>query len=445
MRQFTFIMRIVDSIELMLPRKLDVTKLAQQLNVSKWHLQHEFKRYTGMSVGHYYRARLLSLAAIEIANSDKRLIDIALEFGFDSHEAFYRAFKKQFHVSPKHLKYSSRFAEFIFELPITPAYLTFVSTMEASPPVRSVFSSTRVQGVPEVFLSISICGDEFSVPLKKLWSEFEQATDGWNHQDRKYYTLEYRNNCTYLSGLFQMLVVCDGLPEESKHTLTEVTLPTRDMWQFRVENVESIAVFFQYLHLVFMPKHQFTVKALPIIWHQQPDGVLICSIELLAQQENTLPKSVLELGTKLVTRPLQQGALDSYQISSHCVLKHQRLSEVITHFKSKQQLINSGLGAILIGRDEQGVFEPKHDYDSAFFEFSQGSGQVLPASYLQCKLQGTVREIGDDLEMLYYYYLSESPFYLVRGYEWITSLISIGPKSEDQEWQMELLIPVKKR
>ncbi|WP_241801541.1 helix-turn-helix transcriptional regulator [Vibrio genomosp. F10] len=461
MRSFTFIMRIVDTIECLLPKKLDVAMLSQTLNVSRWHLQHEFKRYTGMSVGHYYRARLLSLAVKEIADTDKRLLDIALDFGFDSHEAFYRAFKKQFHVSPKHLKSAPHFADFLVITPISTHYLEFVEEIAVNPPYRSHFKRIEVHGVPEVFPSISNSGEEFKRPLGRLWSEFDSATKRWNHQNRQYFTLEYRNNCSYLSGLFQMLAACDGPNEESEHVLTKVILPARSVWNFQVRNIDYIAPFFKYLELVFMPAHQLFVKALPIVWQQRPDGSLICSIELLAQQVSALPSSVTHLSKKLVMLSAHFGHLTRYTVGSHCVLKAYRLADIVAHFIGNIEAINQGKGAILIGQhDEQGVFSPQHDYDCAYFEFSKTGSEVSQASYLQCKLEGTVKDIGDALESLYCHYLVESPFYLVRGYEWITSLKPLddhglgsvnaqvnggGPFSEDQKWTMELLIPAKKR
>ncbi|MCK6264153.1 AraC family transcriptional regulator [Vibrio sp. ZSDE26] len=445
MRQFTFILRIVDAIELMIPNKLEIEALSLSLNVSKWHLQHEFKRYTGMSVGHYYRARLLSLAAKEIADSHRRLIDIALDFGFDSHEAFYRAFKKQFLVSPKHLKYSPHFAQFLVVSPITLNYLEFVQHLEKNRPSLCHFDKVEVQGVSEVFPSISINEGKFMPPLRKLWSEFERATQDWQHQGRRYYTLEYRNNCSYLSGLFQMVAACDGNNEGSDRILTCVSLPARKLWQFELPDVSYVASFFHYLHLVFMPNHHLSAKVLPIIWQQQQDESLMCSIELITQQDNVLPKSIRYLSNRLVQLPTLVGQFDHHQTGSHNILKEQRLSDIVAHYMSKVGLVNDGKGAILIGQNEDGIFSPHHDYDSAYFEFSETGDDVESASYLQCKLEGTLKAIGDDLEMLYYHYLADSPFYLVRGYEWITSLISMDSENEDQEWKMELLIPAKKR
>lgn len=42
----------------------------------------------GMTVGHYIRQRRLSVAGLGILTTDRRIIDIALEFGYDSPDSF---------------------------------------------------------------------------------------------------------------------------------------------------------------------------------------------------------------------------------------------------------------------------------------------------------------------------------------------------------------------
>lgn len=59
-----------------------------------------FSYMTGMTLSEYIRKRRLSLAAQEIRRSDERIIDIALKYGYDSADAFSRAFAKQHGVTP---------------------------------------------------------------------------------------------------------------------------------------------------------------------------------------------------------------------------------------------------------------------------------------------------------------------------------------------------------
>lgn len=59
-----------------------------------------FSYMTGMTLNEYVRRRRLSLAGEEIQGSDARIIDIALKYGYDSADAFARAFVRQHGITP---------------------------------------------------------------------------------------------------------------------------------------------------------------------------------------------------------------------------------------------------------------------------------------------------------------------------------------------------------
>ena len=74
---------------------------AQLERVSPYHLSRAFSLSFGWSVMAYVKARRLSEAAISLRNSDARILEIALEAGYESHEAFSRAFRAEFGVTPE--------------------------------------------------------------------------------------------------------------------------------------------------------------------------------------------------------------------------------------------------------------------------------------------------------------------------------------------------------
>ncbi|MCL2593802.1 MAG: effector binding domain-containing protein, partial [Defluviitaleaceae bacterium] len=55
---------------------------------------------TGVPLSEYIRCRRLTLAASEIQTSDIKIIDVALKYGYESPEAFSRAFKKFHGTTP---------------------------------------------------------------------------------------------------------------------------------------------------------------------------------------------------------------------------------------------------------------------------------------------------------------------------------------------------------
>jgi len=79
---------------------LTLRSLAQRLGYSDFHMTKQFHQITGLSLRQYLRARRLAFALIEVRDPPRRLIDVALDYGFSSHEAFTRAFKAEYGVTP---------------------------------------------------------------------------------------------------------------------------------------------------------------------------------------------------------------------------------------------------------------------------------------------------------------------------------------------------------
>lgn len=95
---------LVDQIEINLSEEVSILKLAEKYELSPWHFQRLFKGLVGDSLGSYMRGRRLSKAAILLKETDRSIIDIALEVGFQSHEAFSRSFKSFFDSTPKDVR-----------------------------------------------------------------------------------------------------------------------------------------------------------------------------------------------------------------------------------------------------------------------------------------------------------------------------------------------------
>lgn len=93
--------RMQTYIDAHLDEEITVHALAQQAGYSPWHCAKMFKEYTNKAPFEYIRQLRLSQAALVLRDEELRVIDVALDFVFDSHEGFTRAFRKQFGVTPK--------------------------------------------------------------------------------------------------------------------------------------------------------------------------------------------------------------------------------------------------------------------------------------------------------------------------------------------------------
>ena len=92
--------RSIDFIETHLGEELRTDRIAKHAGMSMWHFQRVFSAALGQPVMDYVRRRRLSRAMEELASTRKSLFDIALDHGFGSQEAFTRAFKDMFGITP---------------------------------------------------------------------------------------------------------------------------------------------------------------------------------------------------------------------------------------------------------------------------------------------------------------------------------------------------------
>lgn len=82
--------------------KSDLTPevIANKCGYSVFHFSRIFNINKGITLMEYVKKRRLSLAAIDLFKGG-RIIDIALDYGFETHNGFSKAFKKEFGFSPK--------------------------------------------------------------------------------------------------------------------------------------------------------------------------------------------------------------------------------------------------------------------------------------------------------------------------------------------------------
>ena len=92
--------KIDESIKHQHDELLTLQFIADELGYSIFHTTRKFKEITGMQFRDYLRLRKLAFALKEVRDSDKKILDIALAYGFSSHEAFTRAFKAIYAITP---------------------------------------------------------------------------------------------------------------------------------------------------------------------------------------------------------------------------------------------------------------------------------------------------------------------------------------------------------
>lgn len=92
--------RALRYVEANLQEDLRLDELASRSAFSPYHFHRLFQQHVGMTPAEYVRKRRLASAAGELLTTGRRILEIALDYRFDSQETFTRAFKKQYRMTP---------------------------------------------------------------------------------------------------------------------------------------------------------------------------------------------------------------------------------------------------------------------------------------------------------------------------------------------------------
>ncbi|GAF63359.1 putative DNA-binding protein [Bacillus sp. TS-2] len=91
-------------IEEHLTEEIDSQELARIFCFSEHHYKRMFSFITGLTLAEYVRKRRLTLAAFDLIETDMRVLDVAIKYGYGSADSFSRAFQSLHNVSPSKVK-----------------------------------------------------------------------------------------------------------------------------------------------------------------------------------------------------------------------------------------------------------------------------------------------------------------------------------------------------
>lgn len=180
------VLRSLDAIEQNLKRRIALHALAHRAGFSLWHFHRIFAEHTGESLGSYLRKRRLTAAAGELARTDRGILDIALDYQFESHEAFTRAFKAAFDSTPNEFRRTGKLAWLRTRPELTPARLVSLPTQTSMKPQIVDLPALNLLGLSVRFVPpMSPDADNLDV-IPKLYARFFPMLASLPPQQDKY-------------------------------------------------------------------------------------------------------------------------------------------------------------------------------------------------------------------------------------------------------------------
>ncbi len=283
----SLILTIIDLIEENLPRKISIDDLAKQCGFSRSYIQHQFKAETGFSISYYQRTRNLSLAAARLAQGDQRILDVAIEFGFESQEAFARAFRQHTSTTPSRLLGQQTWARRINFERIDREKLEKLHHCQSLPIAFNTHQSHRwgcfvftvdscERDIEEVTRAISTAYQKLMQLPCSASLDFDQAQ-----------IVEFREHNQEASSTYPMSI---AFPFDDEHAmppeLLEIMVPTGLFAEVTLPNPSYIPTIFHPLYYRIFNENKCYFGGLPAFWRYNTlTGELHhrCQVEPIAQ------------------------------------------------------------------------------------------------------------------------------------------------------------------
>lgn len=110
--------KAISFIENNLLENINVDDVSKHINSSTDYFQRTFNIVTGLSISEYMRNRRLTLAGEELKNTQAKVIDVSLKYGYDSPDSFTKAFTRFHGVTPMSARVSSKKLKYFYPLSI---------------------------------------------------------------------------------------------------------------------------------------------------------------------------------------------------------------------------------------------------------------------------------------------------------------------------------------
>jgi len=162
----------IDFIETYLEEDIALTTVAREAGLSQWHYQRIFKALTKETLKTYIRSRRLVNALDKLLETRLGILDIAILAGYNSQEAFTRAFKEHYALTPNEFRQRGRRNLIVRKLKMDEDYLRHVHQNVEHVPALDARPTMLLVGMHTRFYGSESDKNNLGEKLPPLWERF---------------------------------------------------------------------------------------------------------------------------------------------------------------------------------------------------------------------------------------------------------------------------------
>lgn len=197
------ILQVSEYIEENLMQDIKIQDIIHSAGFSQYHFMRLFKAISGHTISNYIKRRRLTEASKLLLTTDMRIIDIAVMFGYNSQEAFTRAFKEEYSVTPN--TYRTNYIRYrnIEQIIINDNILKMRATAVAPIEPKIVFKDEFL------IAGLKYRGSNQNFEVPKLWNRLDEKLEmikdrivgEHSYGYESYDDFEKTGNFAYLAGV----------------------------------------------------------------------------------------------------------------------------------------------------------------------------------------------------------------------------------------------------
>jgi AraC family transcriptional regulator len=259
--------KAIDFVEDNLREAITVADMAEAVSCSLYHFCRTFNQTTHHTPYDYLMRRRISESALELLQPDKKIVEIAFDYQFNSHETFSRAFKRVFGMQPNQWRKRGSIDRRRVMPRLTPAHLKHIGKGTYLKPMLEEKAAFQVAGV------MTLVKHDQTV-ISELWELFARELESVGHsfEPGKFYGIAYYPGHWEKRGFLYMAAGEIRGPGIVGAALVVKTVPASKYARFVHKGpTQELQLTLDYIYHTWLPKSGQSLSCPLVIEHYGED------------------------------------------------------------------------------------------------------------------------------------------------------------------------------